>query len=75
MASQRLKDEAEFSEVPKAFFPSVSPNLLEQKVVFFSFLFQCLFEIKKKKESTQAGEQEGPRLPAGQRRPWFCREG
>lgn len=39
VASQRLKDEAEFSEVPKAFFPSVSPNLLEQKVVFFFFFF------------------------------------
>lgn len=39
VASQRLKDEAEFSKVPKAFFPSVSPNLLEQKVVFFVFLF------------------------------------
>lgn len=51
-------DKAEFSKVPKAFSPSVSPNLLEQKVGvcgFFSFfLFQRLFEIENK--SGRAGE-------------------
>lgn len=47
--------------------PSVSPNLLEQKVVFF-FLFQRLSEIKNK--SRRAGGQGSCREAAGS---WFRR--
>lgn len=63
VGSPAAKVEAGGRVLPEAFSPSVSLNLLGQKVVClfvcFSF-FNCLFEIRKKK-STHAGEQEGPR--------------
>lgn len=78
VGSPAAKVEAGGRVLPEAFSPSVSLNLLGQKVVClfvcFSF-FNCLFEILKKEKKKHTRRRAGgtERLPAKQPSPWFCR--